>query len=273
MTEEVKTEEVQDESTASITEEDLFSPTPDNEDGEEVLKAEAPAEEPTPEEPVAETAPEEEVTIESLQAQLADKDKQLKDTRDWATSRNQQVQAILKKSEDGEALTAEDIAAIKKNDVTLTDNPMKAIVEQVQKEFPIVASLMPEGEDPEQYVEAFGNMAQHDVALQQELLQTEPSKRTAFVINKGRELSETYSGIKEHGSLLGAYNALKASNDLALEAARKEGFEAGKKETKEKYKDVVSPTKTRIAGGQGDISEGSGADTGAITTADLFGSR
>lgn len=174
-------------------------------------------------------------------------EKQLKDTREYATQVNQKAQSIIQKFEAGEDLSAEEIQELKgsmKNPEPEA-NEMAEIVSAVGQQLPLAMQILKDNTDTtdeqlQAAVSAFDTFAASDPTIVKELIAQDPAARASYVLKRGKELVTAYEAVQEHGSLVAA---LTNKSSMDEESIRSEIEAEIKAKYEEKYKNYVSPMK------------------------------
>ena len=174
-------------------------------------------------------------------------EKQLKDTREYATQVNQKAQNIIQKFEAGEDLSVEEIQELKSSmkNPEPEANEMAEIVSAVGQQLPLAMQILKDNTDTtdeqlQAAVSAFDTFAASDPTIVKELIAQDPAARASYVLKRGKELVAAHEAVKEHGSLVAA---LTNKSSMDEESIRSEIEAEIKAKYEEKYKNYVSPMK------------------------------
>lgn len=209
-----------------------------NQEPEEQLEAEGTEQAETPAED----------QTEEVDSELEREIKRRKDTQKWANSLKQQMQAGLSKLVEEGAITVEQAEAMMAeagvDAAPEGDNPFVSIGNQIQAELAVLTPVLEKrGENPKAAFDAFANLAVFDKSLQEELLDLPANERTAFVLQKGSELSDTFEIVQKQGGILGAINHYKKASDKNLDKIREEIRAEVEAEYEERMKEMTGAAK------------------------------
>lgn len=210
---------------------------------------------------------EEKEEVNPLEAELELERKRREDTQKWANDTNTKLKRALEVLKDKELLSEEEMAQLSADlPAEASESTFQEIGKQITEDIARVGKLLErQGKNPQEYVEAFGTMATLDHGLQKQLLEIPADERTAFVLEKGEELLDTYNFVKGKNSMLEVIQSAVGDREKLREEIRKEVVaEMGKQAPKQEVK-----SRPKIKGSNTDVAEGA-EDVGIENAADLF---
>lgn len=216
--------------------------------------------------------------MDKLREELEMSKKRQEDTRKAFEKSNQANQKVIEKIANGEELTADDLKSLSQEAPDSADG-MKQMVQEVNDALPIAKAVVSQmsGKTEAELdadIEAFNSLATVDQTLITELKAIPASDRAAFIIKRGGELKEVFDIVKDNGGSVTATiaNAEKIST-RKLNSLKEEARAEVEKEYKEKYKDYVVSSSSRVkqSGTAPTKPNPDAIDISSVSSDDVFG--
>jgi hypothetical protein len=216
---------------ADVLNDNLPSPEPVNQPQPEE-QPKAPEAEPTPDE------------LTLLKRELETTNKRLNDTKKWGNKQSETVAHLKRKAQEKGQLTSDDFENLDFVPQDERQRTLKEVADKVGQELPIIeATLIETGQETQEslnsYKQSFQTLAQLQPELLEEFLATDPNKRPAFVLKKGKELASVHQFVSQHNSIGDALRAALSSADSVKKTAYEEGYQAALKEAEKRASDYV----------------------------------